>query len=100
MFHTERTVFPLGGIRCLILAADRRANVNSFVGRKCSLCQVQLLLPLIAEGQFPGMEEDTWPPIGEHLRVETAVVILGSAELFWDLFSKCLKTGFSDFRTE
>lgn len=54
-------------IRCFILAADRLANINIFLRRKCSLCQVQLLLPLIADGQFPGLEKDTWSPIGEDL---------------------------------
>lgn len=54
-------------IRCLVLAADGLANVDIFLRRKGSLCQVQLLLPLIAEGQFPGLEQDTWAPIGEDL---------------------------------
>lgn len=54
-------------IRCLVPAADRLANVNVFLRRKGPLRQVQLLLPLIAEGQFPGLEQDTWTPVGENL---------------------------------
>lgn len=48
--------FLLGDVRCFVLAAGRLADIDSFLGRKGSLCQVQLLLPLIAEGQFPGLE--------------------------------------------
>lgn len=94
MLCTEMALLLLGDLRGLVLAADRLANVHGFLGRKRSLRQVQLLLPLVAEGQFPGLEEDTWPPVGGHLRGETTAVVLGSAELFWDLVPKLLKTDF------
>lgn len=54
-------------VRCLILVADRLAGVDRFLGGKRSLCQVQLLLPPITERQLPGLEQDAWLPIGQHL---------------------------------
>lgn len=61
-------------IRCLVLAADRLADVDIFLRGKRSLRQVQLLLPLVAEGQFPGLEQDARASIGEDLGwVETTI---------------------------
>lgn len=75
------TLLPSADVRRLVLAAHRLANVNGLLGGEGSLRQVQLLLPLIAEGQSPGLEQDTWPPTGEHLRVEAAAETLASAGL-------------------
>lgn len=54
-------------VRGLVLAADGLAGVDGFVRGKRSLCQVQLLVPLIADGQLPGLEQDAWLPVGQHL---------------------------------
>lgn len=60
---TDRQVY----VRGLVLAADGLAGVDGFVRGKRSLCQVQLLVPLIADGQLPGLEQDAWLPVGQHL---------------------------------
>lgn len=64
--HTDSSLRQVY-IHCLILAADRLAGVNRFQGRKRSFCQVQMFLPLITEGELPGLEQNAWLPIGQHL---------------------------------
>lgn len=66
MIDTDRSLRQVY-VHCLILAADRLAGVDRFQGRKGSLCQVQMFLPLITERQLPGLEQDAWLSIGQHL---------------------------------
>lgn len=54
-------------IRGLVSAADRLTGVDRFLRREGLLRQVQLLLPLIAERQPPGLEQETRLTIGQHL---------------------------------
>lgn len=54
-------------LRHVVLVADGLADIYTSLRRERSLCQVHLLLPLVAKGHPPGLEHYTWSPIGQHL---------------------------------
>ncbi|KAG7226676.1 hypothetical protein INR49_001846 [Caranx melampygus] len=54
-------------VRGLVLEANRLTGIHRLLRRKRSLCQVQLLLLVIAHRQFPGLEQEARLPVGQHL---------------------------------
>lgn len=54
-------------LRGFVLATDRLTGVDRFLRRKGLLCEVQVFLLVIAERQFPGLEQEARLPIRQHL---------------------------------